>query len=62
LRHAFATHLLEAGHNVRVVQELMGHKDVETTMILRRAQDRFYTHVMNTSLAEVCSPADRLPA
>jgi integron integrase len=53
-RHAFATHLLEAGHNIRVVQELMGHKDVETTMI--------YTHVMNNSLAEVCSPADRLPA
>jgi integron integrase len=49
-RHAFATHLLEAGHNIRVVQELMGHKDVETTMI--------YTHVMNNSLAAVRSPAD----
>jgi len=51
-RHAFATHLLEAGHNIRVVQQLMGHKDVETTMI--------YTHVMNSSLAEVRSPADML--
>lgn len=53
-RHAFATHLLEAGHNIRVVQQLMGHKDVETTM--------FYTHVMNSSLAEVRSPADTLTA
>lgn len=52
-RHAFATHLLEAGHNIRVVQELMGHKEVETTMI--------YTHVMNNSLAQVRSPADVLP-
>lgn len=52
-RHAFATHLLEAGHNIRVVQELMGHKDVATTMI--------YTHVMNNSLAAVRSPADVLP-
>lgn len=51
-RHAFATHLLEAGHNIRVVQQLMGHKEVETTMI--------YTHVMNSSLADVCSPADSL--
>lgn len=51
-RHAFATHLLESGHNIRVVQELMGHKDVETTMI--------YTHVMNSSLAQVRSPADTL--
>lgn len=52
LRPAFATHLLEAGHNIRVVQQLMGHKDVETTMI--------YTHVISTSLAEVRSPADTL--
>ena len=51
-RHAFATHLLESGHNLRVVQELMGHKHVETTMI--------YTHVMNNSLAAVRSPADVL--
>ena len=52
-RHAFATHLLESGHNIRVVQELMGHKDVGTTMI--------YTHVMSNSLAAVRSPADVLP-
>ena len=51
-RHAFATHLLEAGRNIRVVQQLMGHKDVATTMI--------YTHVMSTSLAEVHSPDDTL--
>jgi integron integrase len=53
-RHAFATHLLEAGHNIRVVQELLGHKDVETTMI--------YTHVMNNSLAAVRSPVDAFTA
>lgn len=52
-RHAFATHLLESGHNIRVVQLLMGHKDVQTTMI--------YTHVMNSALASVRSPADLLP-
>ena len=52
-RHAFATHLLDSGHNIRVVQELMRHKDVETTMI--------YTHVMSNSLAAVRSPADVLP-
>jgi len=51
---AFDTHLLESGHNIRVVQELMGHKDVETTLI--------YNHVMNNSLAAVRSPADMLPA
>jgi site-specific recombinase XerD len=50
--HAFATHLLEAGHNIRVVQELMGHEDVATTII--------YTHLMNNSLAAVRSPADTL--
>jgi len=52
-RHAFATHLLETGHNIRTVQELLGHKQVETTMI--------YTHVMHHNLAEVRSPVDLIP-
>ncbi len=52
IRHSYATHLLDVGTQLQYIKELLGHKDIKTTMI--------YTHVTTASIENVVSPIDRL--
>jgi integrase/recombinase XerD len=53
LRHAFATHLLESGKDISVIQKLLGHRSIQTTSV--------YVHVASNTLKNVRSPLDALP-